>query len=53
MLSDQDLDLDHNEDRTGYRGLAHRSCNRQAGAIKGNQLRSLARQRGLNTSRDW
>lgn len=25
------LDLDHDDQRTGYRGLAHRSCNRRAG----------------------
>lgn len=28
MLEGQPLDLAHNEDRTGYRGLAHRECNR-------------------------
>ena len=39
------LDLDHNDhDPTTYRGLAHRSCNRAAGAVKGNHARGTARQ---------
>lgn len=28
------LDLDHDDDRTTYRGLAHRTCNRRAGQAK-------------------
>ncbi|SEG44707.1 Recombination endonuclease VII [Thermomonospora echinospora] len=39
MHPDQALDLDHTDDRTAYRGLAHRSCNTAAGA------RKLARRR--------
>ena len=27
-------DLDHTDDRGGYRGPAHRSCNRRAGLMK-------------------
>lgn len=27
MLADQPLALDHTEDRTGYRGMVHLSCN--------------------------
>lgn len=47
LVKGQALDLDHTDDRSGYSGFAHRSCNRRAGARKGNAKRSL------NTSRDW
>jgi hypothetical protein len=30
MLDGQALDLDHNDDRTGYLGLSHASCNRSS-----------------------
>jgi hypothetical protein len=33
-------DLDHRDDRLGYNGAAHRSCNRSAGARRKQQLRS-------------
>lgn len=44
MLPGQPLDLDHNDDRTGYRGFAHARCNRSAGGRLGAQRR-YARQR--------
>lgn len=47
MLRGQALDLDHTDDRRGYRGMAHATCNRRAGAEKGNAARAL------RTSEDW
>lgn len=40
----KNLDLDHTEDRAAYRGLAHRSCNRQAGqaVAVANRMKSAA-----------
>jgi hypothetical protein len=44
------LDLDHNDhDPTTYRGLAHRGCNRAAGAVKGNHARSAVRRAAAST----
>jgi hypothetical protein len=34
MLTGQDLDLDHTDDRTAYRGMAHATCNRKVGSAK-------------------
>ncbi|WP_139238407.1 hypothetical protein [Streptomyces aidingensis] len=43
LLGDQ-LDLDHDDDGDGYLGWAHASCNRSAGATKGNRARAAAYQ---------
>ena len=38
------LDLPHNATRTGYLpGLAHRTCNRRDGAVRGNKMRAAVR----------
>lgn len=34
MYRTQRLDLDHTDDRTAYRGLAHTRCNARAGAYR-------------------
>jgi hypothetical protein len=36
MLQGQKLDLDHTDDRKGYKGFAHAECNRRAGAYRQN-----------------
>jgi hypothetical protein len=43
------IELDHWDDRPGYRGFSHRSCNRRAGALKA-QHRLPA---DGTPSRDW
>lgn len=43
-------DLDHNADRTGWRGPAHVKCNRAAGARNATKAR-LRNQ--ATTTRDW
>lgn len=61
MFRTQDLDLDHSVPRAlgGTKGdrLAHRSCNRSAGARMGNRMRGAARRaasaRAVPTSRVW
>lgn len=47
MLPGQPVDLDHTDDRDGYRGFAHRLCNQSAGGKLGaarRQARRAARQ---------
>lgn len=53
MVEGEPLDLDHNDDRDGYRGFSHRRCNRAAGARKGNANRRRNTTTDLNNSRDW
>lgn len=48
MLAGQPLDLDHNDDRVGYRGFAHARCNRSAGGKVGR-----ARQLTRRTAKGW
>jgi hypothetical protein len=35
MLPDQELELDHNPDGVGYRGMVHAFCNRSEGGRRG------------------
>ena len=37
------FDLDHSEDRRYYLGVAHRSCNRRAGALKKQRMRLVVK----------
>ncbi|GAB3429872.1 hypothetical protein [Actinophytocola sediminis] len=44
MHEGQELDLGHDdEDRAEYQGMEHATCNRSAGAAKGNRQRGQAR----------
>lgn len=36
MLADEALDLDHNDEGTGYLGFSHASCNRREGGFNSN-----------------
>lgn len=47
------LDLDHDDRRTGYLGLAHRRCNRSAGQAKATRQRTAAKQTQPKRSRNW
>lgn len=53
ILAGEKLDLDHDESG-GYLGFSHVRCNRQAGARKGNAMRSKrAKPPPDRHSRDW
>jgi hypothetical protein len=45
----QPWDLGHTDDRTAWTGPEHASCNRRAGALVANALRTT----GVRTSRKW
>jgi hypothetical protein len=52
-----ELDLDHDDDRTSYRGLAHRHCNRRAGgqarAKRQRMRKHQAAGQQVKRSRNW
>ena len=45
MLPGQPLDLDHTDDRAGYLGMSHATCNRRAGGQAGQARRRANRER--------
>jgi hypothetical protein len=47
LLPGQDLDLDHTDDRAGYLGFIHATCNRAAGARLGNARRRARAERTI------
>jgi hypothetical protein len=50
IAPDEPWDLGHTDDRTGYQGPEHRSCNRSAGGT--NAANKINAQRAM-TVRDW
>lgn len=51
MFKTEPLDLDHTDDRNGYRGLAHRACNRATAGRRRNQGDPLPYMPGAKTSK--
>lgn len=50
IKADESYDLDHDDDRTGYIGVSHVSCNRSAGGRNG---AAVTNARWSMTVRDW
>jgi hypothetical protein len=50
LTADDLVDLDHTDDGAGYLGWSHRTCNRRAGALKGNRLRAIDNRRSTPMS---
>lgn len=50
IMADDPWDLDHNDDRTGYIGPSHATCNRSAGGRNG---AAVTNSRWTMTVRDW
>lgn len=46
-------DLGHNDDRTGWSGPEHVTCNRRAGGAKGAAVTNAQRSQGARQSREW
>lgn len=46
-------DLGHTDDRKGYTGPEHSTCNRRAGGRNGAAVTNAMRTQGRQTSRDW
>jgi hypothetical protein len=50
IVPGQPWDLDHEDDRSGYKGAAHRACNRSVGGKHGAQVTNIRKQ---FTIREW